>query len=225
MSTFKPALIVVDFQNDFCPPHGTLAVPNGRNIANVINNLLSNPAFTVKVATKDWHPRDHISFASNHVGKEPFTSSVVVQNPLNLNEKQETRLWPNHCIQGSSGAELVSELNVDLLTDIVEKGMDPRVEMYSAFTDPFRNPSVVNSGLADLLRDRGVSHCYVVGLAYDYCVKCTALDAANEGFTTYVVREATEPVDASSVPQVEEVLRAGGVKVVDMKSIEVQRLG
>src|SRR4051812_41437305 len=104
--TFVPALIIVDFQNDFCPPSGSLAVPSGREIAQPINKLLSLPSFVTKVATKDWHPPNHISFASNHVGKEPFTSFHTIVNPDNADEKQETRLWPVHCVQGTPGAEL-----------------------------------------------------------------------------------------------------------------------
>jgi nicotinamidase-related amidase len=222
-TSFKPALIIVDFQNDFCPPNGSLAVPDGRTIASTINTLLSLP-FTVKVATKDWHPKDHISFAANHEDKEPFTSTVVIANPLNKQETQETRLWPVHCVQGTKGAELVDELDMSKVTDVIEKGLDAKVEMYSAFSTPFSSPPYYSSGLADLLRGKGVSHCYVVGLAYDYCVKCTAVDAKREGFKTYVIREGTKAVDDSSIPQVEEDLATAGVKVIQMESEEIQRL-
>jgi len=148
----------------------------------------------------------------------------VIHNPLNAAETQETRLWPVHCVQHSEGAELVAELEVARVTDIVEKGTDARVEMYSAFADPFTSPCVTKSNLADLLREKKVTHCYVVGLAYDYCVKFTAVDAQKEGFTTYVVREATKPVDESAVPATELELERAGVRVIGMDSDEVRCL-
>ena len=222
---FLPALIVVDFQNDFCPPNGSLAVAQGRNIAPIVNSLLKLP-FVTKIATKDWHPQDHVSFASNHAPPNniPFESTITIKNPLNESEEETTRLWPDHCVQGTPGAELVADLDKQYLSHIVEKGTDKRVEMYSAFEDPFRHPTVSKSNLAALLKAAGATHCYIVGLAYDYCVKYTALDAAAEGFVTYVVREGTKPVDPASIPTVEAELRAAGVKVVELESKEVARL-
>lgn len=224
VDSFVPALIVVDFQEDFCPPTGSLAVSGGRDIATTVNELLSLSSFAVRIATQDWHPEDHISFAANHPGKNPFVDSVTVVNPYNPAESYDTRLWPVHCVQASRGAELVPELDVDKVDRVVQKGQDPRVEMYSAFYDPFKNPRVSDSGLVGLLKDKKVTHVYVVGLAFDYCVRSTAADAAAEGFVTYVVEEGTRAVDAAAWAECVKGLQKDGVKVVSSDGDEVQRL-
>lgn len=222
---FVPALIVVDFQEDFCPPSGSLAIPQGRDIAPTVNELLALPSFAVRIATQDWHPADHISFAANHTPpRQPFVDSVPVVNPRNASETFETRLWPVHCVQGTKGAELVPELAAGRVDVVVKKGTDARVEMYSAFYDPFEDPRVCDSGLAQALKDKGVTHVYVVGLAFDYCVSATATDAAKEGFVTYVVEEGTRAVDAAGWDKCKEGLAGGGVKVVSMDGEEVRRL-
>lgn len=221
---FVPALIVVDFQEDFSPPSGSLAIPEGRDIAPAVNELLSLPSFAVRIATLDWHPADHISFAANHDAKQPFVDTTTIINPHNSSESYETRLWPVHCVQGSKGAELVPELAADKVDIVIKKGTDARVEMYSAFYDPFESPRVSDSGLAQALKDKGVTHIYVVGLAFDYCVKATAADAAKEGFITYVIEEGTRAVDAKVWDKCKEGFAGGGVKVVSMRGEEVQRL-
>ncbi|KKY33017.1 putative pyrazinamidase nicotinamidase [Diaporthe ampelina] len=222
---FVPALIVVDFQEDFCPPSGSLAISQGRDIAPAVNELLALPSWAVRIATQDWHPADHISFAANHTPpKQPFVDSTTVVNPRNASETYDTRLWPVHCVQGTPGADLVPELAADRVDVVVKKGTDARVEMYSAFYDPFESPRVSDSGLARALRDRAVTHVYVVGLAFDYCVSATAVDAAKEGFVTYVVEEGTRAVDAAGWDKCKEGLTGGGVKVVSMDGEEVQRL-
>ncbi|KAI0431558.1 isochorismatase [Xylaria sp. FL1042] len=221
---FRPALIVVDVQEDFCPPNGSLAVPEGRDVVAPINKLLGLP-FVLKVATKDWHPRDHISFAANHAGKQPYVDFVTIVNPDNASESYSSRLWPVHCVQGTSGAELVPELDAGQLDAVVEKGTDPRVEMYSPFYDPFVSPRVSDSGLATLLRKHAVTDVYVVGLAGDYCVKSCAEDAAKEGFRTYLIEEGTRAVDAGAWPQCKRAIEEGsGARVVSMESHEVRRL-
>jgi len=223
--SFTPALLVVDMQEDFCPPNGAVAVSGGRDIVPAINELLSLP-FALKVATRDWHPRDHISFASNHPAphNKPFTSTAVIANPLNPNECIETRLWPDHCIQGTQGANLIPELAVSQLDRIVSKGQDKRIEMYSAFADPFARPCVVRSDLAQALREAHVTDVYCVGLAADYCVKCTALDACKEGFRTWVVREGAMAVDPAALEAVHGEYATAGVGVVGMEGAEVQRV-
>ncbi|KAG8163316.1 hypothetical protein KVR01_006613 [Diaporthe batatas] len=225
--SFVPALIVVDFQEDFCPPSGSLAIPHGRDIAPVVNELLALPSFAVRIATQDWHPADHISFAANHhtePPKQPFEDTATIVNPQNASETYETRLWPVHCVQDTPGAELVPELAADRVDVVVKKGTDARVEMYSAFYDPFESPRVCDSGLTRQLKDRGVTHVYVVGLAFDYCVSATAADAAKEGFATYVVEEGTRAVDGAGWEKCKENLASEGVKVVSMNREEVQRL-
>ncbi|KAH8682139.1 isochorismatase [Xylariales sp. PMI_506] len=223
MSEFRPALIVVDFQEDFCPPNGSLAVQNGRDIAPAVNQLLSLP-FVRKIATKDWHPPTHISFAANHEGKRPFSDHVTITNPSNPGETYRSRLWPVHCIQGSPGAELVPELEVNKVDQIFEKGQDARVEMYSPFYDPFENPRGCDSGLAATLKEYRVTDVYVVGLAADYCVLNCAIDAVKEGFETFIVEEGTRAVDPEGWPKVRGELESKGVNVVSMDSAPVQRL-
>ncbi|RDW73227.1 hypothetical protein BP6252_07134 [Coleophoma cylindrospora] len=189
-----PALIIVDVQEDFCPPNGSLAVPDGRSIVPAINTLLSLP-FALKIATQDWHPADHVSFAANHPGASPYTSTTTITNPSNPAESYTTQLWPVHCIQDTPGAALIPELAHSQLDRVIQKGTHQAVEMYSAFYDPLTAPRCVDSGLSAILKERGVTHVYVVGLAADYCVRATAIDAVREGFVTYVVREGTRAVD------------------------------
>ncbi|KAH0562285.1 hypothetical protein GP486_003016 [Trichoglossum hirsutum] len=193
---FKPALVIIDLQEDFCPPNGSLAVDGGRDIVPTINDLLELP-FALKVATKDFHPPDHVSFASNHEApnNQPFASVTKLANPNDPSDVREMRLWPIHCVQGTPGAELLPELHVDLVDHIIEKGQDKRVEMYSAFANIFEDPSVTESGLGEILKATAITHVYLVGLAMDYCVKWSAIDARKIGFVTYVVREGTRAVD------------------------------
>lgn len=145
-------------------------------------------------------------------------------NPSNPDERYETRLWPVHCVQGSAGAELVTDLLVHKLDKTLTKGTDPRVEMYSPFYDPLTNPRVSDSGLAEMLKAREITHVYVVGLAADYCVKHCAIDAAKEGFKTYIVEEGTRAVDPEAWPKCKEELRSSGVKIVSVEDREVQCL-
>lgn len=187
----------------------------------MVNALLRLPAFVTRIATKDWHPPDHISFASNHPGKQPFVDFCTVVNPYNPKESYETRLWPVHCVQRTAGAELVPELERSLVDRVIEKGTDARVEMYSAFYDPFTSPRVSDSGLLGVLREKGVTDVYVVGLAGDYCVKHTALDAVAEGFRTFVVEEGTRAVDAASWDECRRDIEGRGVKVVSVHGPEV----
>ncbi|KKA26561.1 hypothetical protein TD95_004262 [Thielaviopsis punctulata] len=220
---FTPALIVVDFQEDFCPPNGSLAVPNGRAITSTVNTLLSFP-FPLKLATMDWHPPNHISFAANHPGCTPFVDSTLITNPFNPQESYSSRLWPVHCLQDSPGARLVPELHSAQFHAIVKKGSRPDVEMYSAFYAPFKTARVADSGLAEQLRANNITHVYVVGLAADYCVKATALDSMREGFVTYIVEEGTKPVDAEQWPEVRRQIVESGVQIISFDSPEVSRL-
>ncbi|KAI1436894.1 isochorismatase [Xylaria sp. CBS 124048] len=223
-SDFRPALIIVDMQEDFCPPSGSLAVDSGRDIVAPLNELLSL-RFVLKVATRDWHPPDHISFAANHPGKQPYVDSVTIVNPYNASESYSSQLWPVHCVQNSPGAELVSELDVAKVDKIIDKGTDPRVEMYSPFYDPFQHPRACDTRLAALLHEHAITDVYVGGLAGDYCVKCCAEDAAaKEGFRTYLVEECTRPVNSASWAECKKAIEASGAKVVGMDSDEVRRL-
>ncbi|KAK5122960.1 hypothetical protein LTR85_003525 [Meristemomyces frigidus] len=191
------ALLIIDMQNDFCGPNGSLAVQGGRELGTGINEVLNEGYFVLKIATRDFHPADHISFATQHPGAEPFTSTYTITSPENPQEKQTTTLWPPHCVQGTEGCELIHELDVWRLTHIIDKGQDKRVESYSGFGPPFENPAVSMSGLADLLNEHGIQKVEIVGLALDYCVKHTAIDAAKLGFETHVLMNLTQAVDQS----------------------------
>jgi nicotinamidase-related amidase len=180
------------------------------------------------VATKDFHPANHISFASNHPppDNKPFDSFALIKNPHNPDETFNTRLWPDHCVQGTPGAELISELEVEKVDHIIKKGQDSRVEMYSAFTDPFENPSVTTSRLAEILHGKKITHAYVVGLAMDYCVKHTAVDAKKEGFEVYIIEEATKAVDdgPNGWGATEDFLSKTGIPLIKVDGREVSRV-
>ncbi|PHH93210.1 hypothetical protein CDD83_10148 [Cordyceps sp. RAO-2017] len=216
---FTPALLVVDFQEDFCPPHGALAVPQGRSIASIVNLLLTLP-FALRLATRDWHPPDHISFSASHPGLRNGSTAAVV-HPHDPSRRYDTLLWPTHCVAGSPGAALVPELRADCLDGVVDKGTDRRLEMYSAFYDPFR---LVETGLAERLRAEAVTHVFVVGLAADFCVAATAEHARDEGFATYVVREATRPVYPDAWPASVQHVFDKGVRLVSVDGPEVARV-
>ncbi|KAH8130564.1 nicotinamidase [Trichoderma asperellum] len=208
-SEFRPAIIVVDFQEDFCPPNGSLAVPQGRDIAPTVNSLLSLP-FTIKIATRDNHPPNHVSFAENHPGAVAFQSHHTIIHPTDPSKSDTTLLWPTHCVQGTPGAELVPELDVSKVNVVVDKGTNPDVEMYSAFWDPFR---VSVSSLGEALKKAQVTDVFVVGLAADFCVKATAESAVEEGYRTYIVEEGTRAV-------MKEAWEAGGKRQVEKKGIK-----
>lgn len=162
------ALILVDIQNDFLPG-GALAVPDGDAVVPIANQLMEN--FGIIVATQDWHPADHGSFAANHPGHELFES-------IDLHGLPQT-LWPVHCVQGTPGAEFADSLNTERITKVFRKGTDPQIDSYSGLHD---NGHRKATGLGDWLREQGVRDVTVCGLATDYCVKFTALDALAEGF-------------------------------------------
>lgn len=197
----------------------------------LINKLLNSNAFAYKVATKDWHPQDHISFASNHPepNNKPFESFVEVSNHVagKPEDKMQQRLWPVHCVHGTKGAELLPSLDVSKVDLIVEKGSDSRVEMYSAFDDSFGNLAAGKGGvshdLAQILRDKGVSDVYCVGIAGDYCVNFTALGAAKSGFTAYVIEEGTRNVNPDGWSKIKKGLQDGQVEVVSESSEQVQK--
>ncbi|KAL4728993.1 NAD(+) salvage pathway protein [Fusarium chlamydosporum] len=205
---FKPALIIVDFQEDFCPPNGSLAVPEGRTIAPTINTLTTLP-FPLILVTKDFHPPNHISFADNHPSSTPYTSTTTITHPRDSSRTYTTTLWPIHCVQGTPGSELVPELDVSRVHAVIEKGQDEKVEMYSAFYDPFK---VSDSGLAGMLGEQAITDVYVVGLAADFCVKATAEDAVKEGYTTWVVNEGTKPVMPDKWDECRKSMEETGIK-------------
>ncbi|MGR3636925.1 MAG: bifunctional nicotinamidase/pyrazinamidase [Shimia sp.] len=166
------ALIVIDVQNDFCPG-GALAVPEGDLIVSGINALMSD--FDVVVLTQDWHPAGHSSFASSHDGKAPYDMVHMPYGPQVL--------WPDHCVQGSTGSAFHKDLNVTRPDLVIRKGMNPAIDSYSAF---FENDQTTPTGLEGYLRTRGVADVTLVGLATDFCVNFSAVDAAKLGFDVVV---------------------------------------
>ncbi|KAJ5337661.1 hypothetical protein N7452_004389 [Penicillium brevicompactum] len=224
--TMRSALIVVDMQEDFCPPNGSLAVQDGRNIASTINHLLAKPSFATRIFTKDYHPTDHISFATNHPGPDnrPFESVVAIKNPASGKESETKaqRLWPVHCVANTAGAELIPEINISTNDLVVNKGMRSDVEMYSVFADAFgncdpgTNSHSVSVDVAAILRKQGITDVFVVGLAGDYCVKATAIDAVKAGFKTFVVEEGTKCVAPAGWDDTKEELVNAGVHLVSI---------
>ncbi len=195
------ALVAIDVQNDFCPG-GSLAVARGDEVVPVINRLAAR--FRHLVLTQDWHPRGHVSFASSHPGRKPFDH---VRLPYG-----DQVLWPDHCVPGTPGAELhrgLDTLRADLL---VRKGNDPAIDSYSAF---YENDRRTSTGLAGYLRERGCRRLFLAGLATDFCVRYSALDARREGFEVFVVEDGVRAIDLEgSLTAAWEAMTAAGVRRV-----------
>lgn len=198
----RTALLMIDIQNDFCPG-GALAVREGDVIVPLVNRL--QPLFSEVLATQDWHPPHHGSFASQHPGRQPGESVVLFDLPQIL--------WPDHCVEHTWGADFHPTLDTERIARVFRKGSNPKVDSYSGFYDNGRRH---DTGLTSYLRAREVSHVTIVGLATDYCVKWTALDAASEGFETAVLLPACRGVDLESgdVERALMDLRAAGVNVM-----------
>ncbi len=188
-------LIIADIQYDFIPG-GSLAVPRGDEIIPVVNKLTEY--FDLVVATQDWHPADHASFASNHPGKRPY-------DRIKLGGIEQV-LWPDHCVQGARGAELSAAFDTRKVEVIFRKGMDPEIDSYSAFFDNLHQKS---TGLGDYLKGKQAEKVYVVGLAGDYCVFHTVMDALMLGFKAGLVKDATRAISDAGF---EEALKAMGEK-------------
>ena len=174
-------LVVVDVQNDFCPG-GALAVPRGDEIVRIVNRLAAR--FRNVVLTQDWHPAGHFSFASSHPGKKPFETIVAPYG--------SQVLWPDHCVQSTSGAAFHPELDVPHAALVIRKGMVRSIDSYSAF---YENDRITPTGLVGYLRERGWSRVFLAGLAFDFCVRFSAEDARREGFDVFVVEDASRGID------------------------------
>ncbi|WP_119343212.1 bifunctional nicotinamidase/pyrazinamidase [Facilibium subflavum] len=190
-------LIIIDAQNDFMPG-GSLAVPHGDQIVPIINRLI--PKFDLIVATQDWHPKNHKSFASNHKNKKPF-------DQIQLNGLKQT-LWPDHCVQGTKGAEFHQGLNTDAFAAIFRKGMNPDIDSYSGFYD---NGKLESTGLAGYLKEKGAKKLYFCGLCLDICVYFTIVDALALGFECYLIEEAGRSLDSKAYDQIKQALLDKGV--------------
>lgn len=201
------ALLIIDVQNDFLPG-GALEVKNGDKVIPVINSLCEK--FDLVVATQDWHPSNHMSFASNHEDKEPFE---IIQ----LKDMEQV-LWPNHCVQGSGGADISEGIKIHPVKAIFRKGMDPEIDSYSGFYD---NGHKKSTGLAGYLKSLNVSQVFVTGLAADVCVYFTLKDAVEEGFQTYLIQDATQALDEKDFVKKKEELEKIGVKIISSYDISV----
>ncbi|NGP88888.1 bifunctional nicotinamidase/pyrazinamidase [Fodinibius halophilus] len=199
------ALLIVDVQNDFCPG-GALEVPNGDTIVPVINKL--SKQFDVVIQTQDWHPQGHSSFASSHEEKQPFETTKMPYG--------EQVLWPDHCVQGSNGANFHPDLDTDRSQLIIRKGFRKDIDSYSAF---FENDDATTTGLTGYLRERNIDTLYTVGLATDFCVKWSVIDGLKEGFNLYVVEDAVKGIDIEgSVGQAwSEMTEAGAQKITSQE--------
>ncbi len=194
------ALILVDIQNDFIPG-GSLAVPEGDQVVDIANKIQDK--FDLILATQDWHPENHISFAKNHQGKKEFEE-------IKLGDLTQT-LWPNHCVQNTKGAEFHPNLKTDKIEAIFRKGTNPEIDSYSAFFD---NAHLKNTGLSGYLKEKGVKTIYFMGLAGDICVYFSIKDALNFGFDCVMIEDGSKPLNAETFAEQKKELLAKGVKYI-----------
>jgi nicotinamidase/pyrazinamidase len=202
----RDVLLVIDVQNDFCPG-GNLEVPRGDEVVPVINRLAGR--FAHVVLTQDWHPVGHRSFASAHAGRKPYDSVQLAYGAQVL--------WPDHCVQGTPGAELRADLRIPHAQLVLRKGCDPEIDSYSAFRENDRRTA---TGLAGYLRERGLRRVFVAGLAFDFCVRYSCEDARREGFETFVVEDACRGIDVEGSMQAARRALAGlGVRSVNARDL------
>ncbi|MBK5192565.1 MAG: bifunctional nicotinamidase/pyrazinamidase [Flavobacteriaceae bacterium] len=198
-------LVIIDMQNDFIPG-GSLAVPEGDQIVTLINKLQEE--FDLVIATQDWHPRDHSSFAANHPGKKEFEKIEL--------HGQEQVLWPVHCVQNSDGARFHPELNTARIETIFRKGTSKEIDSYSGFYD---NAHIKSTGLAGYLKEKGAGELYFCGLAAEYCVYFSVMDALKAGFSATLIEDATRPLDVENFQRAKEnILKAGG-KIIKSREL------
>jgi nicotinamidase/pyrazinamidase len=199
-------LLVVDIQNDFCPG-GRLAVPKGDEVVPLVNRLALQ--FPHVVLTQDWHPAGHDSFASAHRGKQPYEVISLSYGPQVL--------WPDHCVQGSPGAEFHKDLQIPQAELVLRKGHRRNIDSYSAF---YENDHKTVTGLGGYLRERGLKHIVLAGLAFDFCVRYSAEDAHRDGFAVTVVEDVCRGIDINdSMNQTRESFARSGIRVVNMGAI------
>ncbi len=208
--TDSDVLLVIDVQNDFCPG-GALAVPGGDSVIQPIQKVAQR--FEHVILTQDWHPADHFSFASAHPGKKPFEQIEAGYGPQTL--------WPDHCVQGTKGAEFHPDLGLTRAELILRKGLRRTIDSYSAF---FENDRSTSTGLAGYLRERGLTRVFLAGLAYDYCVGYSALDARRLGFAVFVLRDACRAIDLNgSAAATETEFAKAGVVLLETGQIGLGR--
>jgi nicotinamidase/pyrazinamidase len=203
----EDVLLVVDIQHDFCPA-GRLAVPHGDEVVPLINRLA--PQFAHVVLTQDWHPPGHLSFASSHPGRTPYEAIEVAYGTQIL--------WPDHCIQGTPGAEFHRDLRITHAELILRKGYHRDIDSYSAFRE---NDRRTPTGLAGYLRERGFTRVFLAGLAFDFCVRYSAEDARREAFEVVVIEDACRGIDVEgSIPKTHEIFETIGVRCINVDRID-----
>ncbi|NLA48529.1 MAG: bifunctional nicotinamidase/pyrazinamidase [Bacteroidales bacterium] len=198
-------LLIIDVQNDFLPG-GSLEVPLSDRVVPVINSIQGH--FDLVLASQDWHPKDHISFASGHPGKKVFDT-------IDLNGNEQT-LWPDHCVQGTPGAMFHPDLETDRIAAIFRKGMNPAVDSYSGFYD---NMHQISTGLSGYLRDKGADDLYFCGIAGDICVYHSINDAIDEGFRATLIEDASAPLNRETFEAQKKELKEKGVRIISSREI------
>ncbi|MCM2472032.1 bifunctional nicotinamidase/pyrazinamidase [Rhizobium sp. CG5] len=203
------ALLLIDIQNGFCPG-GNLPVAEGDEIVPIANALMASGRYDLVIASQDWHPADHGSFASQHPGKSPFDMGELSGKPQ--------MLWPDHCVQGTGDAEFHGSLDTARIDFVQQKGQNPAVDSYSAFRD---NDQAALTGLADYVRSKGVTELDLCGLATDYCVKFSALDAVDmlPGVTVRFIEDASRGIDPAGVAAAIEEMQARGIEIVTSEAL------
>ena len=208
----KNALIIVDMQNDFCPPNGSLAVKEADIIIPLINTLRNLPLFDIVVFTQDFHPANHCSFYENNKNN-PLARPFQI---LNLPKIGPQMMWPVHCVQGSYGTQFHPKLDIRPNDIIVQKGLDPSVDSYSGFFD---NQRLRKTELDNVLKLRGVTDVYLCGVAADYCVGYSALDAISLLYKTYLIADCTSGVDPQTTNEMMNKLKLSGVEMIYTSSL------
>jgi nicotinamidase/pyrazinamidase len=199
-------LVITDVQNDFCPG-GALAVADGDAVVPVINQLMGR--FLHVIATQDWHPHNHLSFATSHVGRSPFETITVEYGPQTL--------WPPHCVAGTKGADFHPDLDLERPELILRKGFRTRIDSYSAF---FENDQSTPTGLSGYLRERRLARVFFAGLATDYCVAFSAIDAAKQGFSSCVIVDACRAINlAGSLEAARTRMSDAGVSMLQLRDL------
>ena len=203
----RDILLVVDIQNDFCPG-GSLSVPGGDEVVPLINSLAG--MFAHVALTQDWHPRGHLSFASSHPGKKPYQTIELAYGTQVL--------WPDHCVQGTTGAAFRNDLGIPHAELVLRKGYHREIDSYSAF---YENDRKTHTGLGGYLRERGFRRVFLAGLAFDFCVRYSAEDACREGFEAIVIEDACRGIDVDgSMAATHALFRTAGIRCIPANAIE-----
>lgn len=225
MTAFNPALLIIDLQNDFLPPNGSLAVPDGDKVIPSILSLLDLEHYPWKtvVATQDWHPPDHISFADSHVNHKPF-DEVFLKHPNGSGSKKQI-LWPVHCVQGTYGSAFPARFSQEwekladsgICTRIIRKGYLHDREYYSCFSDIWKDHK---TELEQFLQEQEITHVFIAGLAYDFCVLSSAVDSAALGYETFVISDGCKSVSAENDSDTNRKYADNNVKVITQEMLK-----